>query len=422
MNFRLEFLALAYCCLCMMPQSTFANQKEDKIRLAGFINNVWQHAPQLAQAEFEYSAVLQKVNQLKRPRFNPELSLEYTHSEVNTRTLGMSQTIDWSGKQISYAHQFDLEQERALLTIVYLRQTIALNTLKLLARYQLLQHQVQLSRTRSELLSDLVTSATQSMRAGDSHELNLAQANVAQNESLFDLTKLESELLSTETQLHNETLVDAKFWPSILSQDINPDFESVTDDNLITLSQVKLAFLNWQLAKSKINVARANTKIDPTIGMRLGTEDNKLLFAVRYEMPLLIRNNYQAAVKEANYTSLAAEKSYQHEIRKAKISFISKQKQLALLHHTYKTWNTSGFLAQQKQTKLLQHLQRTKELNASDYYQQAKQNLDVQISALELQKSVWMVFLDWLYASGQLDSWIGVNSSLSTTAIHGEQQ
>ncbi|MDH5730385.1 MAG: hypothetical protein OEZ58_15420, partial [Gammaproteobacteria bacterium] len=116
------------------------------------------------------------------------------------------------------------------------------------------------------------------------------------------------------------------------------------------------------------------------------------------------------------------EKSYQHEIRKAKISFISKQKQLALLHHTYKTWNTSGFLAQQKQTKLLQHLQRTKELNASDYYQQAKQNLDVQISALELQKSVWMVFLDWLYASGQLDSWIGVNSSLSTTAIHGEQQ
>jgi len=58
----------------------------------------------------------------------------------------------------------------------------------------------------------------------------------------------------------------------------------------------------------------------------------------------------------------------------------------------------------------LQRLWEAGELSTTDYLVQLRQTLDTKESALELRRSMWQAWFEWMSASGQIETWLGAGS------------
>jgi cobalt-zinc-cadmium efflux system outer membrane protein len=50
------------------------------------------------------------------------------------------------------------------------------------------------------------------------------------------------------------------------------------------------------------------------------------------------------------------------------------------------------------------------ELSTTEFLVQLRQTLDTRESALELRETLWRAWLEWLIASGQIESWLGTRT------------
>ncbi len=55
---------------------------------------------------------------------------------------------------------------------------------------------------------------------------------------------------------------------------------------------------------------------------------------------------------------------------------------------------------------LIERLWKAGEISATDYLVQLKQRLDSQIAGVELQSRTWQAWVDWLKASGTIETWV----------------
>ena len=63
--------------------------------------------------------------------------------------------------------------------------------------------------------------------------------------------------------------------------------------------------------------------------------------------------------------------------------------------------------------RLLEQMWQAQELSATDFLIQAKQNIDTQATATGLKRELWLSAVAWLSASGQIETWLGMNKNES---------
>ena len=78
-----------------------------------------------------------------------------------------------------------------------------------------------------------------------------------------------------------------------------------------------------------------------------------------------------------------------------------------LSHRAWGDWEMTGQTSLSRQTEQLQRLWQAGELSTTDYLVQLNATLDVQASALDLRDALWRAWFEWLWASGQVDAWLG---------------
>ena len=67
--------------------------------LPAFIKQVWAESPTVQGAQAEVDAAQARRDGAGKPLYNPSLGLDVESASVNTSSIALSQTLDWSDKQ-----------------------------------------------------------------------------------------------------------------------------------------------------------------------------------------------------------------------------------------------------------------------------------------------------------------------------------
>jgi len=379
--------------------------------LRTFIQQVWAESPAMQGAQAAVEAAQARAAGAGRPIYNPNLALDAERTDINTASIGFSQTLDWSDKRESQTRIADQEVLAATAALRETRQRIAVETLDALTRYFIAREMRALALRRSQLMKGFIDTVKQRQAAGDMGALDGTLAQVTYSEALMQQAASESELAEAEAALQAATGLalglNLDRWPQLPSE-LAPPPEQVDPALLQSLPALAVLRSRIEAARARIRLAEREGRADPTIGIRAGREGSETLLGLSLEIPLFVRNNFKAEVRAASFDAVEEELAYRDAHRRAKARLDGSLGRFNNTTRAWRAWVASGQQAHREQRNLLEQMWQAGELTATDFLIQAKQNIDTQAAATTLMGEVWQAAITWLDASGQVDPWLGI--------------
>jgi len=403
---------------CLISLNTVADTVKDKIdsypdkipALSSLVDEVLKSNPEIQAIEAERDAVIAKARAADQPLYNPEVELDVENTDIQTSSLGFSQTIDWTDKKSarSKAAQFEKNQYDAKLNLS--RQTLGAELLQALSNFHTQNELDELSKQRIELLQGFVALAQKRRQSGDLSQVELSLARLALSDAKIQRTRSASQLIKTRQSLIALVGHENRQWPDL--PDALPELKPQQEN--IEKILMQLPILQEQL--SRISAAKANIKLrsreqnaDPTISLRGGREDSENLIGFNLSVPLYVRNNFRAEVDMASAQLIQAERNSQNIARLSRAELITSAQRYQLVRESWQVWQQAGQASLNKQTGLIQQLWEAGEINTTDYFLQLNQTLDMRSNAIDLRQELWINWIDWLLASNRLHFWLGIN-------------
>lgn len=370
-----------------------------------------QHpAAQAARADLERAEA--EARAVGQPLYNPEVELEYEDATDVTKTVGLVQTFDWSGKRRARddASQDSVRAARASMAAT--RQALLGELLGELSGVQVERQAAALSSRRVQLLGEFLDLAERRYAAGDVGQTDVDLARLALSEARMRTAAIVAAASAAESRLAALVQQPAAGWPALPALP-----EEIADPNPDELLQQHPALLQAQAeaaaARAGVSIAERDRRPDPTIGVRGGQEDDDTLVGVTVSIPLFVRNTFRAEVEAASADAMRAEQVYYDRLRRATGELQASAQRYRLTRAALSDWEQFGQRSLQGRVGLLKRLWEAGEINATDYLVQLQQAVDTEASAVELKGSAWAAWLDWQTASGQLEHWLGLQETFA---------
>jgi cobalt-zinc-cadmium efflux system outer membrane protein len=416
-------LALAACLLMTCLRVTAEGTSSDPVRsypvddraLTNLVRDSLENSPRVQEASAALAAAQARERGADRSLYNPELELDAEKADIQTTSIGISQTIDWSDKQRIRTMVATAERETAAANLAEVRQVLTADLLSSLITYHNRQALSRLARKRAELTRRLLALAIKRRQAGDLPQVELNMAQLAASEARMQQARAvyaQAEALQDLIVLTGDARPD---WPS-LSDDMPPlDPRQFDADRLLNqLPSLRAQQTRVNAARASIELRRRERRPDPTVALRGGREDSDALIGFSVSIPLFVRNDFQTEVSAAREDSIAAERRLQDMARVARARLLSTAERYRMTREAWQEWRHAGNTSLQHQSDLLQRLWQAGELGTTDYLLQLTQSLDTHVSAQELRGNLWQGWVDYLAASGQLEAWLGLEAPLSS--------
>ena len=378
--------------------------------LVGIANQALEASPDIRAAQTAVEAARMRLEATTRPLNNPELEAEAEHTDISTYKLGISQTIDWHDKRSALENVSQSQLQAAQQQLASLRLSKAVALLEALGRIGTRSAIQRLSQRRSDILVRFSTLASKRHAAGDIAQaelelarLALAEARMQYAQSRASLIQANSDYLALSGQIPKQDI--------ILPESLSIDFPSDSEREAIARQhpKVQVDLLKAQIAKNQIVATDRERRADPTLGVSVGREDDNNLVALRFSMPLQVRNNYQGSVDAARYDALQAEQLAQQTYWQLRAQMISAEERYAVISGVWKQWLSQGRSSLQKRAQLLETLWRAGEISTTDYLLQIQQTLDTEAAGIALQGDLWNAWLAWMNSSAALSNWLNPN-------------
>ncbi len=405
------------------PGLTIDSQAVQRVdpSLQGFVRQVWAESPELLGAQAAIEAARAAVEGAGQPLHNPSLALDAERTAVNTTTIGLSQTLDWSDKQGALVDVADRQLQAAQARLLATRQSVALEALEAVVSYTTAHRMQALAQRRSELMRGFVDTVERRRAAGDVAALDVTLAQVAYSEALMVQAASDSAVAEAEAALQAVSGQSAAQWPT-LPAGLAPPPPQVDPSLLQALPALVVLRSRMEAARAQIRVAERQGQIDPTVAIRAGRDDADTLLGLSLEIPLFVRNSYKAQVRQASHEAVVEELAYRDAYRRAEARLDGALKRFQNTSRAWHTWGGSGQAALREQMALLEQMWQAGELSATDFLIQTRQNIDTQATATELMGEVWRAAIAWLAASGQVEQWLGLAQQPRPTENSGERK
>jgi len=373
--------------------------------------------PRVQAASAALAAAQARERGAERPLYNPELEFDAEQGDIQTTTIGVSQTIDWSDKQRARSGVVAAERESVAAELADVRQTLAADLLSALIIYHSRQALSELAKKRTELTQRLRSLAVKRREAGDLPQVELDLAQLAASEARMRQARAVAAQAEASQDLIVLTGEARPNWPS-LPDDLPPlDPGQVDVERLLSgLPSLQAQQARIAAARSTVELKTRETRADPTLALRGGREDSDALIGLTVSIPLFVRNDFRAGVSAASEESIALERHLQDMARVARARLLSTAERYRVTREAWQEWRQSGGISLQRQCDLLQRLWQAGELGTTDYLLQLTQSLDTYASAVELRGSLWEGWVDYLAASGGLEPWLGLDAPFSPDA------
>jgi len=246
--------------------------------LIQFVQSTVDRNPLVKAASFKLVASTSYESAAARPLYNPELEFEAEDTDVELRTIGISQTLDWSGKRgaresVAAAERLAVEADYQLT-----RRQVATELLNGLASHQTALDRTALAKERAELTEEFAQIAKRRFDAGDLQRVDFNLANLVKAEARIKLATTTSSLADAQQAISNLVPFDSRpRWPSLSTVFVAPspfnDSESITS----AMPEVRAAQSRLQAAIATVTLRKREKRADPTIGVTGGEEGGESL-------------------------------------------------------------------------------------------------------------------------------------------------
>lgn len=408
-------LALVLSGLVIIPWTAGATEPAARgavradLPLIQFVQSVVESNPrvQAARAALDASGAFRDA--ASRPLYNPELSFDAENTDIETRTLGISQTLDWGGKR--KARTAVAESDRLVVEAEYLaaRWDVTVELLGGLAQHQTGAERDTLAQSRQQLMDEFAAVAQRRFDAGDLAQVELDLARLASTDARIRKATAGAGLAEARQAVRNLTpRSEVGQWPTL--PDALPALpRSAADPQslVVALPEVLAAQRQVETADAVVELRRRERRPDPTLSIAGGDEDGETLIGLNVTIPLYVRNRFSHEVTAALAERSRAERLADDVMQRAHARLVSAAERYELSRGAWGDWASTGQASLMRQTDQLKRLWQAGELSTTDYLVQLTATLDVQESALDLREALWNAWFEWLWASGQVDAWLG---------------
>ncbi len=389
-------------------EATPASEVSAPQALTSFANRILQAHPRVQAAQAQLDAAVARERGAGRALYNPELDAEYEDGEVRTRSVGINQTIDLSGKRGARERAASFEVQSATESLGLVRQGVLAELFSALGMVDVAAEQLRIADERKALIERLRMLADERRQAGDLSQIELELARLAYAEAALLRSQAAAQQVTAQQALARVAGGDLPAYPPLpiayASVSLN---EPAVDAFLTNLPSVRAAQARVAAAKAVVDLRRRERRPDPTVGLYAGREGDDDLIGIRFSIPLPVRNSFRAEVDAASADLEALDQSVANDYRQLRAELIAAHQRYELARTAWDEWQRMGAGSLTSQTEMLERLWRAGELNTTDYLVQLQQTLDTRVAASEQRGVVWEAWIAWLAVSGQVDTWSG---------------
>jgi len=365
-------------------------------------SKVMQHPSVLAAKAAVETSKFQK-EAASQALYNPELELA-TESidEVNTMTVGISQTLDWGdgrGAAIKLAaSQFNIANEQLKVQ----QQETALALLIALSEYHTSEQRQQLAKQRSQLMERFVTLAKQRFLQGDLTKVDADLAKLSYVQARFNQASEQIDSIRSKQQLISLSGASGLGWPLMPTDFPKPILQGDSENMVRQLPQMLLELATVKSAQAMIKQQTSQSSANPTFSIHAGKEESDNVLGVTFSMPLQFRNNFKAEISVANSQLIQAEKQAASRFRELTRRYNVSTSSYQLSLEAWRFWQQFGEVILNEQIDLLERLWKAGELSTTDYLIQLVQALETKTAAIQQRGQLWENWAQWQLATGQI--------------------
>ena len=385
--------------------------------LRGAVREAWTRHPAAEATEQTLAAAEARAEASSRPLYNPDLELAYDdEGPEQTATAGLALTLDLSGKRRARtdAGQADLvlaEAEAALR-----RSGFAQQWLQAWTEHGIARERVRIGEERLALMQRFADLAERQLTVGDISSLERDLALLARDEAQAEqATLLADAAAATEAfravggDLSRGTDIAALGVPAVWTTD--PSWQ------VAAAPEGRIAAATAASSTARIAIAERDRRPDPTISLYGGRKDigtvSEDVIGVAVSVPLFVRNRFSAELAAAKADSSAASA----ELRRVELELRARAERnissYGAVRDAWTRWSQSKGTAVAARADLLERLWRAGEVSTADYLIQLKRTLDTALAGADLRGRLWRSYVDTLYSTGQLDTWVGFDRPVS---------
>ena len=396
------------CGCLLMGLAASANASDISPALQQLMQDFLQRHPAAQEMRAELDRSEAEARAAGQPLYNPEVEFDYEDASDITKTVGIAQTFDWSGKRRARNTAARDRIRAARATLSATRQDLLGELLNELSQVQTTASAAQLAGQRVALLDEFVKLATQRFAAGDVSRTDVDLARLALLEAQMQAASASADATASKARLGALVDTPATGWPAL---PVLPESSGNFDTDTLLQNHPALQQLRAtaSAARASVIIANRDRRPDPTIALRGGKEASDDLLGVTVSIPLFVRNSFRAELDAANADAISAEQRYRDRVRRARSAVQAAAQRYRVTRSALAYWEQTGLSSLRGRIDALQRLWKSGEIDTTDYLVQLQQTLDTRISAVELQRATWDAWLAWLEASGTTEQWLGLN-------------
>ena len=395
------------CALLLLLCATGAQAETAPGQWAGWLQQQINNLPASRAINAEQERWLAENRDAAQPLYNPALNIGYENSADTTRTIGLSQTLDWSGKARANRDAVAVRDTLAQLRADKARASLLADSLNALVAFDAARARLAATRQQEQQLSALSDLIRRREQAGDLGQVDaqLAWLSLAQTQQA--LAEAESDATAAATRLRQvlaseqpgQSLPAARYWQALaVSTDASQRLPASFD---LRLAQQQLA-----LAEQGATVANRQRRADPTLGFSVGKEGDDNLWGVDISLPLKLFNTgkagYQAALADSDARRALLEKTRTDIAARLDGALRDYQQRRA----RWQTWQQLTGDTLGRSDALLERVWQQGELTTQNYLQALNQRLDTRLAGIALRDAMQQAWVQWLYESAQLNDWL----------------
>lgn len=392
---------------CQAAASTPTSQTLDPLRKA--LADAWEQHPAAREAEAKLQAARARARAAGRPLYNPELELAADdEGEDRLRTVGVSQTLDWSGKRKARRALGDAELALAEAEYTLQRTEFSRDWLSAWSRVLAMARQVEFGEKRVALANRLAELAERQVAVGDISGPERDLVLLAWDEALAEQATLLADAATAREAFAKVGGTAAALSPALPS-DPPPAPPPAVAWEVTDLPEWQVAAAEAEGAQRRVTVAERDRRPDPTLSLRGGRintgplSDN--VVGISVSVPLFVRNSFRAETDAARADADSADAALQRQRLELQARADNAAATYAATRDAWMRWHRSRGTDLSIRSNALERLWAAGELSTSDYVLQLKQTLDTALAGAALEGRVWQSYFDYLYAVGQLDDW-----------------
>lgn len=388
--------------------SALAQESPDA--LAQLIEASLREHPSLAAARAERDAARATAEAAAQPLYNPSLELDGERTDVDSYFAGISQTLDVYGRGAARRSAGEIAAQASDADYAAAVDDALGSMLRTLAEMHTAQALAGLAKERVALLERSRSVAEQRFSSGDigQAELDLVEMEFAEAQAAAATAELDAA--SALGALRAATGVDRDTWPPLPAA----AFDAAGDATANSPATLRAARLRADVARGNVKVTQLERRPEPTVGVRVGKDDEETLVGLSLSMPLPLRNSLRAEVRAAAQTALAEEERWRDAERQQALRREQAQTQLQAARSAWSVWQHAGARRIDERLALLERLWRSGELTTGDYLIQSHRYIESQETGVSLRGRVWQAWIDWLAASARLTDLLPPKPSAAT--------